>query len=871
MDPYERELWIRTVYGEAGNEPVLGQAGVAHVIRNRLLSGDYGKSIPDVVLAPSQFEPWNTREGRIRMAGLKRDDPAYQRIANLVDAIDAGKIDDPTGGALNFANATTVASRGDPAGRPGGWLDKMVQQPTTVQLGAQVFGNPRKVAAAEPVAAAALPVFDPAKYEALAGATRASDPEPALPTFDPKKYEAVKYGTFSDRFAGEGGGERPSIRDQLAAYAARGQPTKARSALLGAARGVTGEFIDEIASGLNAGVDVLTGQAPEGIGAAYDARLASARRQLAEAEAANPKTTLAGQVAGGVVQAPLVASGLGAIPRVGAALAASPTATGLAQGALAGVGEGQDATSRTQGMLIGGALGGALGATVGPAVSAIGSGARGLWNAATAPVREAIVPAAVAERQVVDALSRDALRGVAMPAAEVAAGHAAGQPIVLGDVGGRAVQRLARTSTNLSDEAAGTLDPLVQSRFAGQTGRTADFVRDLVGGPANATVTREALENAAEAANRGSYGRAWAASARRHPGGVWTPELETFAQAPEVQTAMRDAVRRSSNVAVTQGGAPVRNPFVNDAAGNLTLADPNVRPTLEFWHAVGRSLRSSYGVLERAGNPSEAREIGNLRRAFLGHIDAIAPEYAAARGGAARAFGEEDALEAGQRFVMSNMDNTEARRALARMSQPERELFQEGFASSLIDKISKTGDSSNITRNIFQNPHARERVEIALGPGRTNALEAFMHRENLMNHLRTAVVGGSSTARQAADIAGKVGGIVAAPIFGGAVGAIAGDKDRTTSGAVGTVLGLLASQGRVALSRRVATQVGNMLASDDPATIRRLTQMAARSPSIRNAIRLVEQEIVGGAVAGTEGLTEPDFTVSPSRPERSAR
>jgi hypothetical protein len=333
---------------------------------------------------------------------------------------------------------------------------------------------------------------------------------------------------------------------------------------------------------------------------------------------------------------------------------------------------------------------------------------------------------------------------------------------------------------------------------------------------------------------------------------------------------MRDAVRRSSNVAVSQGGAPVRNPFVNDAAGNLTLADPNVRPTLEFWHAVGRSLRSNYGVLERAGNASEAREVGNLRRAFLGHIDTIAPEYAAARGGAARAFGEEDALEAGQRFVMSNMDNTEARRALARMSQPERELFQEGFASSLIDKISKTGDSSNITRNIFQNPHARERVEIALGPGRTNELEAYMHRENAMNHLRTAVVGGSSTARQASDIAGKLWGTAPLAIAGAGLGAWQG-QDKSSAG-LGALLGAFAAQGRVALSRRVATQVGQMFASDDPATIRRLTQMAARSPSIRNAIRLLEQEIVGGAVAGTEGLVEPDFTVSPSRPdERRAR
>ena len=43
MDPVDRDTLIRTVNGEAGREPIDGQAAVVHVILNRLAAGGYGK------------------------------------------------------------------------------------------------------------------------------------------------------------------------------------------------------------------------------------------------------------------------------------------------------------------------------------------------------------------------------------------------------------------------------------------------------------------------------------------------------------------------------------------------------------------------------------------------------------------------------------------------------------------------------------------------------------------------------------------------------------------------------------------------------------------------------------------------------------
>src|SRR5258707_7254390 len=71
LDPPSGEDRVRlakTILGEAGNEPALGQNAVASVVRTRAVDGGYGGDTPTgVVLAQNQFEPWNTAEGPPRM------------------------------------------------------------------------------------------------------------------------------------------------------------------------------------------------------------------------------------------------------------------------------------------------------------------------------------------------------------------------------------------------------------------------------------------------------------------------------------------------------------------------------------------------------------------------------------------------------------------------------------------------------------------------------------------------------------------------------------------------------------------------------------------------------------------------------------
>lgn len=97
----DRDAAIRTIVAESAGQPMQGQVGVASVIRNRAVNGGYGgDTASGVVRSPNQFEPWNTAEGRGRMAAISPASPSYRDAATALDAAYRGE--DPTNGAVNF-------------------------------------------------------------------------------------------------------------------------------------------------------------------------------------------------------------------------------------------------------------------------------------------------------------------------------------------------------------------------------------------------------------------------------------------------------------------------------------------------------------------------------------------------------------------------------------------------------------------------------------------------------------------------------------------------------------------------------------------------------------------------------------------------
>jgi hypothetical protein len=97
---------------------------------------------------------------------------------------------------------------------------------------------------------------------------------------------------------------------------------------------------------------------------------------------------------------------------------------------------------------------------------------------------------------------------------------------------------------------------------------------------------------------------------------------------------------------------------------------------------------------------------------------------------------------------MQNFQNTAVRQQLGKMSPTERQLFQDGFVSRFIETLNKVGDRRSILNQIGDNPAAREKLNIVLGPQKATQLEAGMRAEGVMDLARKAVQGNSTTARR---------------------------------------------------------------------------------------------------------------------------
>lgn len=345
LAPAHRDLAIRTIYGEAGNEPDQGQAAVAAVIRNRMQAGRYGgDTIPGVVLAKNQFEPWGNADARSRMMALKPDDPRYQKLGSIVDQVFSGQMEDPTGGATHFVAPAAQAAlgRGMPAwaqgeGLPIGRHTFFAPEGRVQSAGAQ-GGN---WWSNDPVATQEAPPSQPAPVgantEGLSNrVAREGMSLPVATAGEAAKNAFLNSASFN-------------FRDELNGLAAAGglDPQDPNPA-------------NAIAALVKGGYRRLTGD-PQA-DAEYRVRASQDRAESQRMHEQQPGASLAGDLGGGLSTLPIggfAAKGPGLGARV-----AQGARTGALYGAVSGAGEGTDAGSRLTSATTGGAVGAAIGAAI---------------------------------------------------------------------------------------------------------------------------------------------------------------------------------------------------------------------------------------------------------------------------------------------------------------------------------------------------------------------------------------------------------------------------------------------------------------------------------------------------------------------------
>lgn len=528
---------------------------------------------------------------------------------------------------------------------------------------------------------------------------------------------------------------------------------------------------------------------------------------------------------------------------IGQALALAPEAAATmagraAQGAAMGGGLGyasealdsKDAQKAAQAGVFG-ALGGGLGV---PLIEGAAAAGRAVAQPAINTVRGLVNPEAEAARRVGAGLAADfSVGGNNLTADQAAAAGRNGQELVVADFGGDVTRALARSSANTSPEARTAIGDVIERRFSTQGDRTGDFIRSLGSGQ-SAVTTSDQIAAAARAANKPAYARAY-----NDPNAqaIWNQDLADLMQAPAVQDAIRSTMKTGANKAAAQGFKAPKNPFVEDANGNITLRTnedgSTAIPSIQFWDYVQRNLNDDIGKLQRAGQKDAASDVIALRSQLNSVLDNTVPSFKDARAGAAKFFGAEDALQAGREFVTSTLDNAEAAKALGKMSKPERDLFAEGFISDLVNKVRNVNERQTVTNKIFNTPNAKQRVVMALGPDRAKQVEAFLHVETVADRLRNAVTGNSTTARQLAEM-GLAGGGSGAMLGAGAGFIGGGDTQNISASAIA---GALAQRGMAGIDSRVARKVGELLASSDPNDIQKIVNMAVKNPRLFDAFK----------------------------------
>lgn len=208
--------------------------------------------------------------------------------------------------------------------------------------------------------------FDPDKY---------LKEKTAAPSFDPDAYLAQKVG------APQAAPEQPKLPDSEAADLA--DISEVESFIRSGVQIPTLGFADEALGGLHAALDVASGSSPSEFEKLYTTYRDMERRKNELAAKANPKTSIAGSLAGGVATAFVPGLNIASVPGaigMGAAAGLGSSEADLLKG------EYKDATKDT-------ILGGITGGVFQKAANVIGSGVKGLTtstkNAAKSATDEA--------------------------------------------------------------------------------------------------------------------------------------------------------------------------------------------------------------------------------------------------------------------------------------------------------------------------------------------------------------------------------------------------------------------------------------------------------------------------------------------------
>lgn len=440
-------------------------------------------------------------------------------------------------------------------------------------------------------------------------------------------------------------------------------------------------------------------------------------------------------------------------------------ALGAGAGGLSGFGN-ADPGERAEGAGEGAAIGGALGTagaglveTLSPIAQRLREPTRGILqyvddfiagNTRAAPAAPAASPSpryTLAQRKISQALERDGITP-AQAAEALRIQQGIGRPVGIVDVAGENTRGLGRSTVTAPGAGRQTATHALNERADNQLPRVMQDVETGVGVKAQDTdaLSRQITAQRAEAA-RPAYQKAYAQGELTDANLVALMDQNAvFAQAHHKARALL-------------AGAGKQIPELYNAKTSQLVRFP----TVEDVDLVKKGLdRRLYNNKRGANDPDEpaldryfAGVLEGERARLLGTVDAVAPDYAAARAAFAGETALAEALDSGRSFL--NMDSREITRVMTELSPTEQEHFRLGAVDAIRRRLlaaSDNADRGNLVKSILGYGKGGRRDQLAKlfrSPAELAKFEQQMQSEIAMHQTRNYMLTGSHTANKLAE------------------------------------------------------------------------------------------------------------------------
>jgi hypothetical protein len=435
------------------------------------------------------------------------------------------------------------------------------------------------------------------------------------------------------------------------------------------------------------------------------------------------------------------ALGITAAPTV-AGRAMQGVGLGAAEGAMFGAGQGESLQGRAMGALGYGAAGGVLGGAAPFAIEGARRGIDAMIGAPIASMRSA--PSAVrASRAVETAVGRSGKTATELESALRLAVRE-GQPEfavadALGNPGQRMLSGIARTPNDARNEIVDFLT----KRQDTQGERLAGILDTAMNSPNNLGKTAREVKTGLESARSTAANTAYSA-----------------ARGNAAPVDVRGALAAIDNRIGGMQGSGVVGDGIDAkltryrsrlAASPASLPDgTTARELSDFDRVLGvkQEIADDIGAAVRAGRKNEARELGKIKDALDGALEASSAPYRAANDEFAQASRVIDAVDQGAAAARPTARSADVLNQYGGMTTAQQEAFRAGRVDPAIARIDSAAVGVNKARPLTSGKAQAEFGAMASNPA---LLERQIGRENTMFQTGNAALGGSKTADNLAD------------------------------------------------------------------------------------------------------------------------